>query len=899
MRDAARRRDRLPAASRPWHADSAEQALQALGVDPGVGLDDATVALLRQQHGSNVLPPPRRRSALRRLLSQFNNVLIYLLLVTAAITFWLGDNVDAAVILAVVLINALIGFVQEGNAEQALDAISAMLPLQALALRSGRRTVLDAALLVPGDIIYMASGDKVPADMRLIAAHSLRIDESALTGESMATDKQLSAASANAVLAERTCMAYSGTLVRHGTGVGVVVATGSATEIGRISSMLAHIVPLATPMLRKIADLGRWITVAVVTVATAMFAFGTLVRGYAVVDMFSAAVGLAVAAVPEGLPAVITITLAMGVQRMARRHAIIRRLPAVEALGAVTVICTDKTGTLTRNEMAVRQVMMGEHLLEVSANGYQPSGVFSVLGNNIDPLAIAGIDQLALACLLCNDAQVHERAGHWELSGDPTEGALLALALKTGIDAAQLLLAYPRVGVIPFESEHGFMATQHQGPGGAHSLFLKGAPERVLPLCGKDDRTGPHAELDCAMGAAAGQGMRLIAVAMRNLSEPLAGLDFATVQDGNFTLLGVLALADPPRAESVAAVASCLGAGIRVKMITGDHAQTARAIGEQLGFPHPVSTITGAQLDSMDDQQLDAALRVTDVFARASPEHKLRLVRALQRMGEVVVMTGDGVNDAPALKCADVGVAMGHKGTEAAKEAAEMVLADDNFATLVAAVEEGRVVYDNVRKTIAFTLPTNGGEAGMLMLAILFGLTLPITPVQILWVNMITEVTLSLALAFEKAEADVMARPPRDPGAPLVTGALVWRIALVSLLMVGGCMGLYLWETQHGGSVAQARTVVVNALVVGHVAYLFNARRLTASALTWEGLLGNRIALLAIAVAMTFQVVLTYSGLAQSWFGTADLGWAAWARIGGFGVVLFLVVELEKRWRRG
>ncbi len=886
-----------------WHASTTAQVLLAFQADPASGLDDAALARCRQKYGPNVLPVPRRRGPLRRFLVQFHNVLIYLLLTTAAITAWLGDHADAAVILAVVLINALIGFVQEGNAVRALDAISAMLPLKSLVLRGGRRAAFDAAELVPGDIVYVVSGDKIPADMRLIAANSLRIDESAITGESTAADKKTDPVGSGAVLAERTCMAYSGTVVRHGTGVGVVVATGSASEIGRINAMLAHIAPLATPMLRKVAQLGCFITASVLALAGAMFAFGTLVRGYSTVDMFSAAVGLAVAAVPEGLPAVLTITLATGVQRMARRRAIIRRLPAVEALGAVTVICTDKTGTLTRNEMAVTQVITADGPVDVTADGYRPTGSFSAGGAALTAQRMAGIGEIALASLLCNDAQLHDRGGRWELGGDPTEGALLALALKTGLDGPDMHAAFPRIGVVPFESEHGFMATLHGAKTGTQCIFLKGAPERVLPLCREDLKHRPvdpasQAGWEPAMRAAAGAGMRLIAVARRTDAASLSRLDFPDVHAGGFTLLGIVAMRDPPRAESVAAVAACRAAGIRVKMITGDHADTARAIGEQLGFPVPVNTITGTELDAMDERALDAALAVTDVFARATPEHKLRLVKTLQGNGEVVVMTGDGVNDAPALKRADVGVAMGSKGTEAAKEAAEMVLADDNFATLAAAVEEGRVVYDNVRKTIVFTLPTNGGEAGMLMLAILFGLTLPITPVQILWVNMITEVTLSLALAFEKAEADVMKRPPRNPSEPLVTGFLLWRIGFVSLLMVGGCMSLYLWEMHHGASLQQARTAVVNGLVVGHIAYLFNTRRLASSALSWEAVSGNRVALLAIAASLSCQAVLTYWSPAQAWFGTAELGWAAWSRIAAFGIVLFLAVELEKRFRR-
>ncbi|NHZ91119.1 HAD-IC family P-type ATPase [Massilia sp. CCM 8733] len=886
-----------------WHAAPVDVVLRKLGVDAGCGLDDAVAAQRTIVYGRNIVPSRPGRGPLRRFFSQFNNVLIYLLLAASALTFAIGDHIDALVILVVVLINAVIGFLQEGNAERALQGIRSLLPFTATVLRQGQRRQLTASELVPGDIISLVSGDKVAADTRLLAARGLRVDESALTGESGAVDKNPAPVVADTGIAERTCMAYSGTIVRHGTATGVVVATGAASELGRISSLLDDIEPLDTPLLRKMAAFGRRITLTVLLIGSAMFGFGMLVRNYSASEMFAAAVGFAVASVPEGLPAVITVTLAIGVRRMARRRAIVRRLPAVEALGAVTVICTDKTGTLTRNEMAVREVITPDANLDVSAAGYAPHGRFTSAGVDIDPGAHAHLPDIALACLLCNDAQLHRSGEQWELSGDPTEGALLSLAMKAGLDEPRERAAHPRIDVIPFESEHGYMATLHASRGGAWRLFLKGAPERVLPLCDTQRRCGRDSALAAhdwqrRIAAAAGQGMRLIAVAMRAVPVEPATLGFPDVQAGRFTLLGILAMVDAPREEAVQAVATCLAAGIRVKMITGDHAATATAIGEQLGFPLPVHTITGAQMDAMDDVRLGAALAATDVFVRAAPEHKLRLVRALQTSGEVVAMTGDGVNDAPALKRADVGVAMGRKGTEAAKEAAEIVLADDNFATLAASVEEGRVVYDNIRKSIVFTLPTNGGEAGMLMLAILLGFTLPITPVQILWVNMITEVSLSLALAFEKPEADVMARPPRDPDEPLVSGFLVWRIVFVSALMMGGCVGLYLWELGHGASLAQARTVVVNTLVVSHIAYLFNTRRLSASALCREGFTGNRVALLGMLAALLCQAALTYASPFQSWFGTAALGWDAWVRIAGFGVLLFLAVEAEKAWRR-
>ncbi|RSZ60429.1 HAD-IC family P-type ATPase [Massilia atriviolacea] len=888
---------------RTWHAQAADDVLRGLGVDGACGLDDAQAAQRRLVSGSNVLPERPARAPLLRFLAQFNNVLIYLLLVASAVTFAMGDRIDAAVILAVVLINAAIGFIQEGNAERALRSIRALLPFTTTVLRQRQRRQLPAAELVPGDLVFLASGDKVPADMRLLAARGLRIDESTLTGESVAADKTPAAVEPGAGIGERACMAYSGSIVRHGTASGVVVATGPATEIGRIGAMLEHIEPLATPLQRKMAAFGRWISATAFVLGGAMFAFGTLVRGYSAFEMFAAAVSFAVASVPEGLPAVMTVTLAIGVRRMARRRAIVRRLPAVEALGAVTVICSDKTGTLTRNEMAVQQLIFADGVLDVGASGYAPYGAFTCCAKEVDPDSAGYLREIALACLLCNDAQLDRKGERWELSGDPTEGALLSLAMKAGIDGPRERAAYPRIDVIPFESEHGYMATLHAQPGNGLRIVLKGAPERVLPLCDTESHAGRPLPVAASawhgrIADAAGKGMRLIAVATRAAPPGKAGLDFPDVEAGGFTLLGMLAMADAPRDEAVAAVASCLAAGIRVKMITGDHAVTARAIGEQLGFPRPVRTIGGEEMDAMDDDALANALATTDVFARASPQNKLRLVLALQRGGEVVAMTGDGVNDAPALKRADVGVAMGRKGTEAAKEAAQIVLADDNFATLAAAVEEGRVVYENIRKSIVFTLPTNGGEAGMLIVAILSGMTLPITPLQILWVNMITEVTLSLALAFERPEADVMRRPPRHPAEPLLTGFLVWRIVFVSLLMVGGCMTLYLWELRHGASLEQARTVVVNTLVVSHIAYLFNTRRTGASPFSREAFTGNRIAVLAALVSLACQAVLTYWEPVQSWFGSAGLALDAWGRIAAFGVLLWLAVEAEKSVRR-
>nr|MBV0880932.1 cation-transporting P-type ATPase [Noviherbaspirillum sp. L7-7A] len=884
--------------SAAWHASPAEEVLRQMDSQhDGLALQEAQRRL--ERHGPNTLPPAPRRGPVRRFLLQFHNALIYALLASAAMTAWLGHWVDTAVIVGVVLINALVGFLQEGRAERALDAIRGMLSPHAQVMRGGQRMEVPAEALVTGDMVFLASGDKVPADLRLVDMKNLRVDESVLTGESMPVQKQVAPASADAGLGDRYCMAYSGTLVTSGQGAGVVVATGAATEIGRIGALLEQVSTLSTPLLRKLAHFSRWLTAAILIGAAVVLLFGVLLRGYAPREMFLAAVGLAVAAIPEGLPAIMTIALAIGVQRMARRRAIVRRLPAVEALGSVTVICTDKTGTLTKNEMTVQSVLTAGAHLTVSGAGYAPHGGFALDGREASAAAHPELAGIARAALLCNDASLVNRDGAWQLAGDPTEGALLTLAMKAGLDAVRERQGLPRTDAIPFESQHSFMATLHHDHAGHGYVFLKGAPERVLALCPLQRRSLQDEPLDAAAWSArmerlAASGMRLLAVAMRREPDHRTELAFADVGAGGFTLLAVVAIADPPREEAVRAVAACRAAGIRVIMITGDHAATASAIGEELGLAGRIRTLTGAGIDALDDAQLRQAVLEADVFARASPEHKLRLVQALQAGGAVVAMTGDGVNDAPALKRADVGVAMGCKGTEAAKEAAEIVLADDNFASIVAAVEEGRTAYDNIRKAIAFTLPTNGGEAGMLIVAILLGITLPVTAVQILWINMVTEVTLSLALVFEQAEGDIMRRPPRSPAEPLLSRWLAWRIVLVSALLVAGSMGLYLWELDHGATLETARTAAINTLVIGEIAYLFNCRHLGASILGWRGLTGNRYALLAVAALAVLQALMTYLPAMQAAFGTAPLQAGAWGRILLFGVALMLIVEAEK-----
>ena len=883
-----------------WHAMPTSEVLEVLGSRES-GLESDTAARRLAEYGPNRLPQTRPRSRLMRLLAQFHNVLIYVLLGAAGVTASLQHWVDTAVILGVVLVNALIGYVQEGKAEDALAAIRQMLASRSLVIRDGRRVTLDTADLVPGDILPLQAGDKIAADLRLLHAHGMRIDEAALTGESTPVDKSAHACAEHAVLADRRPMAYSGTLVTAGQGLGVVVATGRDTELGRISTLVAQVEQLTTPLLRQMAEFGRWLTLGIVALAGFSFVYGVWVRDYTASDMFLAAVGLAVAAIPEGLPAIMTITLAIGVQRMASSNAIIRRLPAVETLGTLSVICSDKTGTLTRNEMTVRALALPTGDFEVRGTGYDPHGGFSQDGREIDPQTHAGAVQSLRALLLCNDASVHNQHGRWVIQGDPMEAALGVAAIKAGLDPDLEAQRYPRTDLIPFDTAHKFMATLHHSHDGQSFLFVKGAPEQVLQHCSAEwSATHPAgASLDVAawearMERLGEQGYRVIAVAMKRADGQPQELRFADVEQG-LQLLGLCGLIDPPRPEAIDAVATCQGAGIRVKMITGDHRVTARAIAAQIGVRNTAEVLAGQDIASMTDSELSARVEDIDVYARVTPEHKLRLVQLLQSHGRVVAMTGDGVNDAPALRRADVGVAMGRSGTEVAKESAEMVLTDDNFATIVNAIREGRTVYDNLRKAILFILPTNGGEALVILFAILLGFeAFPLTPVQILWVNMITAATLALALAFEPPERGIMRRPPRDPRMPVLTPLFLWRILFVALILVAGTFGLFIWDIGRGSDIAHARTVAVNTLVMFEIFYLFNSRFIVEPVLSRDGLLGNRYVLVAVAILVLFQLGFTYLPLSHALFGTAPLAPGVWGLIVLVGSSVLWLVELEK-----
>ena len=884
-----------------WHHLTVQDTFKALQTDRdglSQGEAESRLALL----GPNKLIAPQRRGPLMRFLVLFHNILIYLLLAAALVTALLGHWLDTWVILGVVLVNTVIGFVQEGKAERALEAIAKMVSLESMVQRDGEQIRVPAEELVPGDKVILRSGDKAPADLRLIHVSELAIDEAMLTGESAPVRKGLEPLEADAPLGDRYCMAYAGTFVTSGSGRGIVVATGGDTQIGRISELVEQTTEIATPLTRQIAAFGRVLAAAIVGISVLTFMVGVYAWDGAYVDMFLAAVALAVAAIPEGLPAIMTITLALGVQRMASRNAIIRRLPAVDTLGAITTICSDKTGTLTRNEMMVKLLRTGGDRYVIHGQGYEPDGAIRMTGdkNSYQAENHPALVECARTGLLCNETDVakDEEDALWQVLGDPMEGALVVFARKTGLDDKRERAEWTQLDAIPFDAKHRFMATLNRSPDGRHIIFLKGAPEVLLDMCATErtregDRPLQREDWNGHYEALASAGTRVLALAQMEVGGATAKLERALF-DGRATLLGVIGIYDPPRGEAIAAVQDCKGAGIRVKMLTGDHALTASAIGAQMGIGDGTTVIAGREIEAMSDTELADAVRRTDVFARVSPEHKLRLVKALQAHGEVVAMTGDGVNDAPALKCANVGVAMGIKGTEVSKEASEMVLTDDNFASIVHAIEEGRTVYANLRKAILFLLPTNGGQALTIIAAIFAGMTLPITPVQVLWVNMITAVTLAVALAFDPPEKGIMRQPPRDPDQPLLTGLFLWRIAFVSVTRCIGTFGLFLWAKAVGLDEMEARTLAVNTLVMFEVFYLMNVRSIKESGLTLETWTGNRIAILAMLIVILGQFLFTYAPWLQNLFETRALTAGHWLILVVVTLSSYFLIEGEK-----
>ncbi len=890
------------------HQIAADEAVALLDSDAHDGLDLFEIQARQQRFGPNSIPVRGGHGPLITFLLQFHQPLIYILLVAAAITTALHEFIDAGVIFAVVLVNAVIGFLQESKAAKALEALAKMTVTEARVLRSGRIQKIASVELVPGDIVLLQSGDKVPADLRLIQCRDLQIDESTLTGESVAVPKSHNQLPEETSLAERRNLAFSSTLVTYGQGRGIVFATGAATEVGRISTLVSTADILETPLTQKIAAFSRLLLVVILALATITFVVG-VIRGQSTFDMFMAAVALAVGAIPEGLPAAVTITLAIGVSRMARRRAIIRKLPAVETLGSTTIVCSDKTGTLTVNQMTVRKIYAAGQTFEVAGSGYGPEGVITASAGGGSFAENHAARECLLAGLLCNDSAIVQKEGRWEVEGDPTEGALITAARKARLNDRQVLESLPRVDSIPFESQYQYMATLHDREADAtRYVYVKGSAEALVPKCMSAlDPSGQPVELDaasihCQLEEMASQGLRVLAFARGEMPAEATAIGHEDIADLAF--LGLQGMIDPPRPEAIQAVRACQSAGIRVKMITGDHPVTASAIAEKLGLnagslatEAATLVMTSHQLADKSDQELIEIADKVTVFARATPEQKLRLVKALQANGHVVAMTGDGVNDAPALKQADIGVAMGRGGTEVAKEAADMILTDDNFATIEAAVEEGRGVFDNLTKFIVWTLPTNMGEGLVILAAVFAGVTLPLLPVQILWINMTTAVLLGLMLAFEPKEPDIMRRAPRDPKTPILDGTLILRICIVGFIMLVGAFGSFEWALGQGLSDATARTVAVNVFVVVEIFYLFNCRSLTKSMFAL-GLFTNRWIVVGVAVMVALQLAFTYVPLMNYLFHTAPIGWDAWWRILLTGVAAYVVIGIEKWLRR-
>ncbi len=885
----------------PPHSLSTEAVFEVLDSGPE-GMDSSGAEAALERHGPNALPQAEEETDLQRLLRQFRNPMIYVLIAAAVATALLGEVIDTIVIGAVVLVNALVGYFQEGRAADALAAIRDMLSPESEVRREGKWATIPSEEIAPGDVVRLRAGDKVPADLRLFETSSLRIEESALTGESVPADKATGEVAGDADLGDRSSMAFSGTVVAAGSGLGVVTGTGSETEIGRITSMLHEVEKVETPLTRAMAKFSSWLAIIAVVLAVVMVAVNALLYDTGWTDLMMSAIGFSVAAIPEGLPAVMAITLALGVQRMARRNAITRHLNSVETLGSVTTICTDKTGTLTRNEMTVRGIATVGCSYEISGTGYAPEGqICFPEGEEVpDPAELPALWRMVQVAAYANDSTVEQRDGEWRLSGEPTDGGIRTFAMKAGAEESP-----ERVAVVPFDSGHKYMATLDRLNEGELVVHLKGAPDRLLE---RSDRqlgsSGEPEPLDTGyweeeIERIGNQGQRVLAAAYRPVEGEVTELDTEDVDAGGFIFIGLYGIIDPPRDEVLDAVATVQRAGVRVRMITGDHVSTATAIGREIGLEGD-RAVTGAELEAASDEELREIVQENDVYARTSPEHKLRLVRALQANGEVVAMTGDGVNDAPSLKQSDVGVAMGIKGTEATKEAADVVLTDDNFATIASAMKMGRTIYDNLRKAIIFMLPTNGGQGLVIFVALLIGMTLPITPLQVLWVNLITAVTLSLSMTFEPSEPGVMERRPRDPKAGILDAEAIIRVVYTSVLLGGSTILVFVLAQNADWSLEASRTVAVNTLVMGQVFYLFAARFSRVSALRRELFTSNPLSWLLILGMMVLHIGFGYLPFMHAAFDTVAVPLSSWLIPVLAGLVIFVAVEIEKavrRWR--
>ena len=899
-----------------WYQQSAEQVFDALE-SCSTGLTSSEAKARQEEYGYNELKF-KKRSTLIRFLMQFHSALIYVLLVAAAFTIILDMWMDTAVILAVVFANTIIGFLQEGKAEESVEALEKMMTPECTVFRDGEKKVIPARELVPGDVVRLEEGGKVPSDLRLFYAKNLSADEAALTGESVPTRKNVAPISTpNLSPADQHCIAFSGTFITQGSGQGVVVATGEHTEIGRIAELMKGTQKITTPLMRKMADFTRFLVIAILAIAVLNFILAVLF-GFPLEYSFLASVSLAVAAIPEGLPAILTITLAFGVTAMASKNALIKRLPAAETLGCTTVICTDKTGTLTKNQMTVSRIYCGGKEYEVSGVGYEPSGEFILDNRAITPEKEGEeLIETLKAGYLCNNASLTENKDEerYSIVGDPTEGALVVSASKAGITEH-----LPRLDEIPFMAEQQCMATLHEGANkNENVVYVKGSPERVLRMCQNQLVNGSTAplrseEIMAEADEMAGEALRVLGMAYKLVPNGERALNSDDLK--RLTFLGLQGMIDPAREEAIEAVQKCKRAGVRVVMVTGDHAQTAKAIARRLGIGEGEDrVITGEELSRMSDDELYEVVDTVSVYARAAPEHKFRIITQLRRRGHIIAATGDGVNDAPALKAADIGIAMGITGTEVSKEAADMILTDDNFASIVSAVEEGRHVFENIRKVILYTLPTNGGQTMLVLGAILLapfiilfnphrGGCLPIEPVQILWINLIDAVALALTLIREPKEKGLLDRPPRNPKEQITDSPFFKKVGLVSLVMAvaGFMMFYYFGEPAISGSVAdpelllaQARTAAFTTVMLVHICYLFTARSITESAFTFSPF-SNKWVLIGAAVTLGLQLTIIYTPpfIGINPFRTAPLPAEWWIPMILVALPIFFIIEFEK-----
>ncbi len=891
-----------PVAEKKAYQLPAEEVLAAMESQRN-GLSPQDAAARLSHYGANSLPEKAGKPAWLRFLAHFHDVLIYVLLAAAVLTAVMGHWVDTFVILGVAVVNALIGHIQESNAEKSLKSIRNMLSSDAVVVRNGQHETISTRDLVPGDIVVLRAGDRIPADLRVLEAHNLRVEEAILTGESTVVDKTVAALAGELPLGDRKNLLFSGTTISAGAGLGVVIATGADTELGHINQMMASIGKHRTPLLVQMDKLGKAIFSIIVAMMAALFVFSVWLRDIPLPELLLSLISLAVASVPEGLPAIISIILSLGVQAMARQRAIIRKLPTVETLGAMSVICSDKTGTLTMNEMTAKAIITADCCYRVDGNSYEPVGEIYQEGSNA-PLQVqpdSVLERYLRTIDLCNDSQlVQDEQGHWGITGGPTEGALKVLAAKAGLPASDALLR----SKIPFDSQYKYMAT-HFRQDGIEQVLVTGAPDVLFSLCLLQQTSTGVAPFqrdywETEMARYAQEGLRMVAAAWKPAVDQSAELTHESLHDG-LIFLGIAGMMDPPRPEAIDAIRTCQQAGIRVKMITGDHPQTAMSIGGMLGISNSGSAVIGSDLEKMDDAALAQAAVQYDIFARTSPEHKLRLVKALQKQGEIVGMTGDGVNDAPALKQADVGIAMGIKGTEVTKEAADMVLTDDNFATIAGAVKEGRRVYDNLKKTILFIMPTNLAQGLLIVIALLAGNVIPLTPVLILWMNMATSATLSFGLAFEAGERNIMKRPPRLANEHVMDRFAIWRVGFVGTLIALCAFALEAWLQPRGHSPEFIRTVLLQTLVMAQWVYMLNCRVSDSFSLT-RGLLKNKGIWLVSGILLLLQLAIIYLPFMQVLFGTEALPLRYWGMTFAIGALLFFIVELEKpltrKWRK-